>query len=278
MQKRKIHKKDLPRLKKYYRFKKRHEHTVLSLGGFILCLSFIAISWTTYKVLNWNVDNKHIESELNYIADVAITDSSVSSKSVIEMGDEKKEKVDLSSLANINSDVVSFLKVEGTDINYPVVQTQDNDYYLTHSFLRKESNAGWVFMDYRNDLKELDDNTIIYAHGGSSEALFGSLKNVLNKSWFNDINNHYIKLLTFNGELTWKVFAVYKIPTETYYLTSNFGSVETHSEFINTIKSRSLYDFKVDVDISDKILTLSTCYNNSEKVVLHAKLISDGEE
>jgi len=73
--------------------------------------------------------------------------------------------------------------------------------------------------------------------------------------------------------MVWEVFSVYKIPTETYYLTSSFGTKESHQEFINTVKNRSLYDFAVDVSIDDKILTLSTCYNNAEKVVLHAKLI-----
>ena len=78
--------------------------------------------------------------------------------------------------------------------------------------------------------------------------------------------------LLYNNTL-WQVFSVYKIDTETYYLRNNFDSYESHKSFIDNLKRRSIYDFDVNVTTSDKILTLSTCYDNFKKVVVHAKMI-----
>ena len=71
--------------------------------------------------------------------------------------------------------------MDETNINYPVVQTNDNEYYLGRAFDKSKNDAGWVFMDYRNDVNNLSDNTIIYGHGRLDKTVFGSLKNALKK-------------------------------------------------------------------------------------------------
>ncbi len=281
LKRKKIHKRDLPKLKKYYRVQRRQAKTVFSLGSFIMLLSFVAISWTTYNLLSWDVDNKSTQKVNEYIASIINTNNSniqVENDLLDCKGEEKisldtPKQIDFQRLRSINSDTVGYLTVKGTTISYPIVQTLDNEFYLNHSFDKRENAMGWIYLDYRNSLTKLNDNSIIYGHGGSDKALFGTLKNVLTKNWVNDTSNHFINLKILNEEMVWEVFSVYKIPTETYYLTSSFGTKESHQEFINTVKNRSLYDFAVDVSIDDKILTLSTCYNNAEKVVLHAKLI-----
>ncbi len=181
--------------------------------------------------------------------------------------------VDFTNLKEKNKDTVAFLKVPGTSVNYPVVQTKNNDYYLTHAFDKSYNAAGWVFMDYRNNIDDLSDNTIIYGHGRLSKTMFGSLKNVLKDNWLNNKDNHVIYLSSEKENTLWQVFSVYTIPTETYYLISKFGSEESHQKYIDTIKSRSIYDFNTEVTTSNKILTLSTCYNDDLKLVLHAILI-----
>ena len=103
--------------------------------------------------------------------------------------------------------------------------------------------------------------------------MFGSLKNVFKSDWYNKTDNYVVYLSTPKKNMLWQIFSVYKIKTETYYLTSSFASDESYQKFINTIKERSKYNFNTNVTTNDRILTLSTCYNSSEKVVLHAKLI-----
>ena len=144
---------------------------------------------------------------------------------------------------------------------------------MKRDFNKKSNSAGWVYLDYRNNITELDRNTILYAHGRLNGTMFGSLKNIFNSDWYNDVNNHVIKLSTLTENTLWQVFSVYHIPTTSDYLQTEFGSSEEFLTFIQMLKDRSQYGFNVEFNENDKILTLSTCYNDQERVVLHAKLI-----
>ena len=181
--------------------------------------------------------------------------------------------VDFNDLKNINPSTIGWIQVNGTNINYPFVQTNDNKYYLNHSFNKSKNSAGWVFMDYRNNISVLDKNTIIYAHGRLDNTMFGSLKNILTSGWLNNKNNYIVKLSTEYENNLWQVFSVYKIKTTNDYLQISFISNESFLEFTDKLIKRSNFNFNTKVNENDKILTLSTCYNEKEKVVLHAKLI-----
>ena len=173
-----------------------------------------------------------------------------------------------------NPDTIGWIYVPNTNVDYPVVQTTDNDYYLNHSFDKSENSAGWVFADFRDDFDNLSRNTVIYAHGRKDKVMFGSLTNTLQKNWYTNLDNQIIQLSTLKYNTMWQVFAVYKIEAESYYITTDFSSDESFQEFINTMVSRSIYDFGVDVNKEDKLLTLSTCYNdNGIRLVVQAKLV-----
>ena len=180
---------------------------------------------------------------------------------------------DFNELKQINKEVKGWIQVNGTNINYPYVQASDNDFYLNHSFDKSSNGAGWIFMDYRNNSQEFDKNTIIYGHGRSNTSMFGTLKNILKSSWFKDSNNYVIKLATEQENSLWEVFSVYKIPTTSDYLQIKFSSNEEFQNFANKLIERSAYNFNTPVNSTDKIITLSTCWNDEEKVVMHAKLI-----
>ncbi len=183
-------------------------------------------------------------------------------------------EVDFNDLLAKNSDTVGWIQVQGTNINYPIVQTTNNDYYLNHAFDKTENKAGWVYMDYRNNAVEFNQNTIIYAHSRYNGTMFGSLKNILNSSWYTNKENHIIRLSTPTENTMWQVFSVYTIPKESYYITPSFPTDESYQEFLNTIKGRSEVDFSGTVSIGDKVLTLSTCKDNfGNRIVMHAKLI-----
>ena len=180
--------------------------------------------------------------------------------------------VNFSELKNINNDVRGWIKLNGTNINYPFVQASDNKYYLTHSLDKSYNSAGWLFLDYRNNSTD-NRNTIIYAHGRNDKTMFGSLRNVLSNNWLKDTNNYVIKLSTEKENSLWQIFSTYHLPTTSDYLQTNFNNDNEFQDFINMIISRSSYNFNTSVSVNDNILTLSTCYNNSDKMVVHAKLI-----
>ena len=181
--------------------------------------------------------------------------------------------VDINKLKGKNSDTVGWINVNNTNINYPYVQYKDNDYYLNHSYDKSYNEAGWVFMDYRNDSNLNNKNTILYAHSRLDKTMFGSLSKTLKSNWYTNKDNHIIRLSTENENTLWQIFSVYKIKEESYYITTSFASDSKYQEFLNTIKGRSLYDFNTNITSDDKILTLSTCYSDTERTVVHAKLI-----
>ena len=184
--------------------------------------------------------------------------------------------VDFSKLKSINNEVKGWLNVVGSGVNYPYVQTTNNDYYLTHSFDKSKNAGGWVFLDYRNNSDNQDKNTIIYAHGGLSLAMFGPLKKLYDKTdWFLNKDNHYIKIGTENYNFVYKVFSLYVIDTTNDYLKINFEEDKKYQEFLDMLDKRSHYKFETEVTSDDKIITLSTCYNSSQKLVIHAKLIKE---
>ena len=253
----------------------------------ILLLSITAFIYSLKNFINWNEDNIKSEQIINEINDLNVVTETNNEETteIINSEEEKPESiywsyikmnlinVDFKELKKRNNDTVAWIQVGGTNINYPVVQTKDNSYYLTHSFDKKYTDAGWVFMDYRNDSNNFGKNTIIYAHARKDRTMFGSLKNILTNDWYKDKNNHIIKLSTETENTLWQVFSVYHINTETYYITTSFKSDNDYKDFIKTIKNRTALYFNTNVTEKDKILTLSTCYNKKQKVVLHAKLI-----
>ena len=182
--------------------------------------------------------------------------------------------VNFDELLKKNPDTVGWIKVEGTKVNYPVVQSSNNDYYLSHAFNKTSNQGGWIFADYRVNFKDFGRNTIIYGHNMNNKTMFGSIPNMLYDSYLNNSSNYFIKMSTPSSNTVWKVFSIYTIQPEVYYLKTNFKS-EPYDKFLSTLKGRSIYDFGTDVTTDDKILTLSTCDNTGTKrVAVHAKMIN----
>ena len=254
----------------------------------LMVISLLVFIYSSYQIVMWAIDNKNISKQTDNIDSITdiIEVQDNDNTTIIEQGEELDKsdpywdyikmnliEVDFKELKEINPHTKAWLQVNGTNINYPVVQAYNNEYYLYHAFDRSKNNGGWVFLDYRNRLEYNEKNTIIYAHSRVDKSMFGSLKNILTSSWIKNTDNYIVKLSTEYENTLWQVFSVYRIPTTSDYLKINFNSDNEYSNFINLIKDRSQYNFNTSVQVSDRILTLSTCYNNDDKVVLHAKLI-----
>ena len=252
--------------------------------GVILIISII-------KIIGWNKDNDNTSKQIEIVQDEAkieevedddnteIIEQPVKLPKANPYWDYIKMNminVDFTELKKINNDVKGWIQVNGTNINYPFVQASDNKYYLNHSFNKSLNYAGWVFLDYRNNLTN-NKNTIIYAHGRIDKTMFGSLRNILSSGWLNNSNNYVVKLSTEKENTLWQVFSVYHIPTTSDYIQTEFSSDDEFLQLITKLKDRSMFNFNTDVNSNDNILTLSTCYSDSEKVVLHAKLIKKSD-
>lgn len=252
----------------------------------LICTAIFIISIA--NILKWTIDNKKTDKQTEIITNIKVIEEVTDNENteIIEQPITIDKNApywnfikmnlidaDFNELKQINKEVQGWIQVNGTNINYPYVQASDNDFYLNHSFDKSSNGAGWIFMDYRNNPQEFDKNTIIYGHGRSNTSMFGTLKNILKSSWFKDSNNYVIKLATEQENSLWEVFSVYKIPTTSDYLQIKFSSDEEFQNFANKLIERSAYNFNTSVNSTDKIITLSTCWNDEEKVVMHAKLI-----
>ena len=179
-------------------------------------------------------------------------------------------------LLTINPDTVGWLTVNNTKVNYPVVKANDNDYYLKRDFNQKKNSMGWIYMDYRNSINVMSQNTIIYGHNINGGLMFGSLRYTLNPSWYKKATNQIITFNSINKNMKWQIFSIYKVGVTNDYLYANFETDEEYLAYINKMKSRSIYDFNVSVNEKDYLLTLSTCYGTGkQRLVIHAKLITE---
>lgn len=192
----------------------------------------------------------------------------------VPVDDGKKDSIYVNNydrLLSVNQDTVGWLTVNNTKIDYPVVKSYNNDYYLTHNYYKRFTYNGWIFMDHRNNPKYLDKNTIIYGHNRfDTGVMFGTLQNVLNKKWYTNSDNLVITYNTLYEKINWKIFSIYTIDVTSDYLQIIFNTDEEYQAFLDLITNRSEIPFDTKATTSDKILTLSTCYDEDKRLVIHA--------
>ncbi len=260
--------------------------TKICIGCVVALLCVIGLGYSGYKIFEWLADSKTTDEQTTRINDVTKTAELPDSDNTQIIGSGEADDapywkylhtnlldVDFAELRKINPDTAGWIQLGGTNINYPYVQTSNNDFYLKHSFDRTYNSAGWVFQDFRNRNDGTDRNLILYAHGRNDGSMFGTLRTILTNGWLAHPDNFYVRTVNDSESSLWQVFSVYRIPVTTDYIQTSFGNNEQFQHFVNMLKDRSAKDFGATVTDTDKILTLSTCYNSNERVVLHAKLI-----
>lgn len=266
---------------------KTKSHIKLTMAKIVALICVVGIAISGYHIITWLFDAKNTQEQTGEISEstnvAELDDSDAETAESDEQEDspywrylkQKLIDVDLNALRQQNSDTKAWLQVTGTNINYPVVQTTNNEYYLKHSFDKSYNSAGWVFADFRNKLDGTDRNTIFYAHARSDGSMFGSLKNILSSSWVSDDNNFTVRTVNDSVSGLWQVFSVYRIPVTNDYIQTDFRSDEEYLNWLNMLKNRSQYKFNANMQATDKIITLSTCHGvtSSERVVMHARLI-----
>lgn len=191
-------------------------------------------------------------------------------------------------LKTLNSDIVGWISIDNTEVNNPVYQTYDNQYYVTHDMEKKSNSYGALFLDYRCNIdpKALTQNQIIYGHNMRYGAMFGTLDEYRKIEFAKQ--NTIIKFDSLYEQRAYKIFAI-MIVNDSEDGTFGYSYTAYRSEFtgdtdfltwVDRSKQRSLYDFPVDVNAEDEVITLSTCcydYTNARFVVL-ARLVREGEE
>lgn len=195
---------------------------------------------------------------------------------------KQEESINLQELYELNNDFVGWLKIEDTNISYPVMQTESNrkDYYLRKNFYKQYSQLGTPYIaEYCNIQKS--DNVIIYGHHIKNNQMFGELEKYKKQEFYN--NHKVINFNTIYGNTDYEIIAVFKTVAYTgfeYYKFVNSSSKQEFDTFIKKCKELSFYETENTAEYGDKLITLSTCeYSNKNgRLVVVAKKTKAGLE
>lgn len=232
-----------------------------------------------YKWNQNNNENTSIKNELEIYAQLDL-DNNVSNEYMENDSlDESLKKdykldVDFNELTSKNVDTVAWIKVNNTNINFPIVQSSDNNYYLKHNFYKESNGAGWIFADYKCNFDNLSKNTIIYGHNRRNGTMFSNLSYMLENNWNFENDNSYFEFATKSMAYRADIFSVYIIDATKLTLESDFYDDYKFNDYVGKIKKLSVYDFDLEVNENDKIITLCTCDNTSKnRIIVVAKLV-----
>ena len=234
---------------------KKYKKAILNLILYIILLSILIYSGI--KIFKWYKDKTNNNKIVEQIKNTVIIEENN------EDGNEKGYTVDFNKLKEQNNETIAWLKINNTNVEYPVVKATNNSFYLNHSFDKSKNSAGWIFADYKNKFDNTDKNIVIYGHNMRDGSMFGSMLNILDAKWYENEENTNITLYTENEKCIYKVFSI--------YIKTEFKNDNEFEESVKNLKKRSIKDFNVDISKDDNILTLSTCANNNKyRIVLHS--------
>lgn len=213
----------------------------------------------------------------NYATALTMTEEDIEKLSSKNNGTSFAQvKSKLNALMQQNQELYGWITIEGTRINYPIVQHTDNDYYLNYAYTGDYLPAGSIFVDYRCNKSIMRNfNTVIYGHHMNNGTMFNNLDYYFDENFFN--NNPYIYIYTLEGIYKYEVFAVYETTMTYKYIDTDFLSAEDFVAFANEMKENSVYQREgITFNEFDRMLTLSTCTNRGydERICVQAKLIS----
>jgi len=182
-----------------------------------------------------------------------------------ETGEKLRLLREYAPIFQLNPDMVGWIKIPNTKINYPVVQTPDSpNYYLKRDFYQKSSRHGTVYANEKNNLFSPSDNVTLYGHNMSDGSMFAALHGYNKESFYKE--NPYITFDTIYEHHTYQIFAVFYttdiVGQGFAYHTFIDGNTISFAEFVDECKALSLYNTGVEVSYGDKLLTLSTCDKN----------------
>ncbi len=173
---------------------------------------------------------------------------------------DKTSEVDFTALKNINDEIIAWIQIDDTDVDFPVTYTDNNNFYLSHSYTKDYSLAGSIFLDARNAADFSDDYSVIYGHNMNGEMMFGSLFNFADTDYFNSHQNG--RLLTPDAKHELKVIAALK----TDRADGKIYSIQTlrkehNAQILDYLKQFAIQTRIDDTDYQKQIVALSTCYD-----------------
>ncbi|MCI7812094.1 MAG: class B sortase [Lachnospiraceae bacterium] len=184
-----------------------------------------------------------------------------------------KKRVDFEELQKINPEIIGWLYVEAIDsINYPITQTEDNAYYLSHTFKKTDNIAGSIFLDCDTKPNFTETNSVIYGHNMKNGSMFGKLNLFYKEETYEE--SKYFWIYTPDLYYKYEIFSCVEVGAISKTYQRQFESDRDFEDYLETMKENSIIKTDTKVTASDKIVTLSTCTASSDvRFVVQGKLV-----
>ena len=211
---------------------------------------------------------KEIIEETNLLNTIEIDESKLENVEENKEREEPKETekvLKVKELRKENQDIVGWLEIENTNINYPVLQGKDNEYYMSHNYKKQKSKNGAIFLDKDYDWNIKSNNLLIYGHNLNNGTMFQELLKYEKESFYKE--HQIINFITEKEEANYEIISVIKTRVYykneknvfRYYFFINPKSEKEYNEFITNAKKESLYETNKTANYGDELITLSTC-------------------
>lgn len=236
------------------RFKEKKK-LKLPLKIFLLVCIFVFL-YSVYNIIYWVKSNNDLkELETGVFAEVV--------QKIEEENGEVVKTIDFDKLTQINSDVIGWISIENTGINYPILQANDNEYYLKKDLYKKNNSCGSIYLDCNTNKDFSEQNTVVYGHHLTRGGMFTELDKIYNGELGNEV---YIQIYTLENSYKYQVIASYIAKPSLEIVKKNFKNNEREQYLENAI-NKSKIEFKKLENMEENILTLVTCHGTQRTVV-----------
>ena len=242
------------------------EKNAISCRNIIYVFLFMIITFALIYILKIFWIKKEAKEESNLLNETLIENSVVDENSEKTKSNESKNRIaKIKKLKEQNPNIVGWIEIKGTKINYPVLQGNDNEYYMEHNYKNKKTEKGSIFVDYRYDFDKPSSNLLIYGHNLITGEMFKDLLKYSDEDFYK--KHPIIRFTTEEKDSNYKILAVFKSKVYyeseknvfRYYQFIDAKNKDQFNEFIKNAKSNSLYETGVNAKYGDNLITLSTC-------------------
>ena len=185
---------------------------------------------------------------------------------------EEMARINIGALQEVNPDVLGWIRIPDTKIDYPLMQGEDNDFYLKHTWEKAPNSVGSIFMEHLNSPDLTDYNTIVYGHNMKNNSMFGDLENFAVQKYWQE--HPYVYIAAAEGVYRYEIFVFFRAEVDSLTYSINPTRDDTKQKFLALSLENSWIDTGIQPAVTDRILTLSTCsgMNYSNRYVVQARL------
>lgn len=246
---------------KHSKHRKHRKHKINYIQIIFIIIFILSVLGIGYYLYSTNKEKQEYKELANNI-EVDTTG---------DVTEEKTERmVQLEELQKENADIVAWIEIEGTNISYPILQTNNNEFYLTHNYKKEKSSGGSLFLDKDFDIVNGSSNYLIYGHRHKQGLMFEDLMKYAKEDFYKEHTK--IKFTTLKEDVAYEIISVFysrvyyqnEQDVFRYYYFVNAENETEYNNYIEQCKKASIYNIETTAEYGEQLLTLSTCSYHTE--------------